>query len=409
MKILFYTKKNKNSKYATIQTRVTIGGIRANPYSTGITTLVTEWNGKDQKIVTKDKARKELVEEHNKALKKIETQLTKTYNELQENSSIPVVTAKRVIEETYQPKINKKTFLELMQPCFDYLHQRHQHAENTIRTYNIRAKNIRMFFENQKIVSCYCEELTPAMLEQFCVWLMKTKQASASHINKNVEVIQKVVKWAKFNGFASKNEISDFEKQKIKKKEIEYVEMDVILEIYNKDIPDVAWRKIIDVFTFQCLTSLDYCDVKLFNNSNIYEGLNGEKRIKIVRKKSTKQKDLIQDLPFIPLAKQIWEKYKGKFPLICLDKYNQYLQQIYPFYGVTLQMTHKMPVAWMWQILWQVIKQQSPTEKLIFCFISKSFNALMPRIWLIIYFFLVSNFSRRDCTTTVFLLFMIMM
>lgn len=342
MRILFYIRKNQNAKSATIQTRVTVGGVRANPYSTGIVTLVTEWNAKIQKIVTKDKTRKELVEEHNKALKKIETALNKTYNELQENSSVPVISPQRVIEDTYQPKKSKKTFLELVEPCFTYLHARHQHAPGTIKNYAIRKKNMKLFLESEKIDNCYCEEITPAIIGRFSVWLRTQKNSGNSHINKGMEAFQQVVKWAKMNGYSEKNEISDVEKEKVTKKEIVYVEMEDILEIYHKDIPDAAWRKIVDVFTFQCHTSLDYCDVKRLKESDIYLGMNGEKRITIIRKKSTKDKDLVQDFRFLPIAQEIWEKYEGKLPLLTLEKYNKYLQVIYPFYGVSVHVTSKI-------------------------------------------------------------------
>ena len=199
-----------------------------------------------------------------------------------------------------------------------------------------------LFLEYEKMKKCTCEEITPALLSRFSVWLRVQKGASNAHINKGLEAFQQVVRWAKMNGHTEKNEIIAVEKEKVSKKEIEYVEMVDILGIYHTEIPDVAWRKIVDVFTFQCLTSLDYCDVKVFSENHVYKGFEGEKRIKIVRGKSTKQKDLIQDLPFIPLAQVIWTKYEGKFPLISLDKYNQYLQVIYPFYGVTVHLTSKI-------------------------------------------------------------------
>ncbi len=342
MRILFYIRKNQNAKSATIQTRVTVGGVRANPYSTGIVTLVTEWDAKIQKIVTKDKGRKELVEEHNKALKNIETALNKTYNALQENSSVPVISPQRVIEDTYQPKKTKKTFLELVEPCFTYLHARHQHASGTIKNYNIRKNNIKLFLESEKIDNCYCEEITPAIIGRFSVWLRTQKNSGNSHINKGMEAFQQVVKWAKMNGYSEKNEISDVEKEKVTKKEIIYVEMEDILEIYHKDIPDAAWRKIVDVFTFQCYTSLDYCDVKRLKESDIYLGMNGDKRITIIRKKSTKDKPLVQDFRFLPIAQEIWERYEGKLPLLTLEKYNKYLQVIYPFYGISVHVTSKI-------------------------------------------------------------------
>ncbi len=316
--------------------------MRANPYSTGIVTLVTEWNRTDQKIVTKDKLRKEQVEQDNRTLEGIKTALTTTYNDLQENSSVPVISPERVIEDTYQPKKTKKTFLELVEPCFTYLHARYQHAPGTITNYGIRKKNMRLFLESEKIDNCYCEEITPAIIGRFSVWLRVKKRAGNAYINKAIEAFQQVAKWAKMNGYAQKNEISDVEKFEVIKNPILYVEMEDVLRIYHANIPDLAWRKIVDVFTFQAHTSFDYCDLEELTEKDIYIGLNGEKRITIIRGKSQVNKDLVQDIPFLPIAQEIWNKYEGKLPLLCLDKYNQYLQQIYPFYGVKVHLTSKI-------------------------------------------------------------------
>ncbi len=342
MKILFVLRKNANPKTATIQVRVTISGVRASAYSSGVEVLCVEWDAKLQKIETKDKKRLQQIAQNNTTLQDIADALLATYNELQVNPSVPLVTAQRVVDDTYAKAKEIKPFLSLIDPFLEYIHTKFQHSENTIKSYKYRRNNMTMFLDSRKMLNCYCEEITPATVDNFVVWLIKLGKKSASHVNKNVELLQKVVSWAHLNGFSTLNKIQSIDKQVVTKKEIEYMEMNEVLEIYNKEIPDVAWRKIVDVFTFACLTSLDHCDMKNLKQSNIYEGLDGKKRIKITRQKSTQQNALIQDLPFVPLAQEIWEKHEGKLPLICLDKYNQYLQQIYPFYGITTHLTSKI-------------------------------------------------------------------
>lgn len=338
MNILFVLRKASINKVGTasIGCRITVEGKSSPVFSTGVRATVNDWDAKNQKIKGKGKE----TELDNDELITIRERLKAIRLDFEtKGKNYTAISVKALFDN---PTAISKPFLELVQPCFQFLHQKNQHSAGTIKNYAIREKNMTLFLESEKMKKCTCEEITPALLSRFSVWLRMRKSSSNSHINKGLEAFQQVIRWAKMNGHTEKNEIMEIDKEKVTKNKIEYVEMVDILRIYNANIPVLAWRKVVDVFTFQCLTSLDYCDVKVFGEKHIYNGFDGEKRIKIVRGKSTKQKDLVQDLPFVPLAQEIWAKYEGKFPLISLSKYNKYLQEIYPFYDVDVHITSKI-------------------------------------------------------------------
>lgn len=99
-----------------------------------------------------------------------------------------------------------------------------------------------------------------------------------------------------------------------------------------------------DIFVFCCYTGLAYSDVKLLKQGDIIIGVNGDRWIKMARKKTK----AISSIPLLPPAEAIIEKYsehpyvsdgKGVLPVLTNQKSNAYLKEIADVCGIHKNLT----------------------------------------------------------------------
>ena len=99
-----------------------------------------------------------------------------------------------------------------------------------------------------------------------------------------------------------------------------------------------------DIFVFCCYTGLAYSDVKQLKQGDIIIGVNGERWIKMARKKTGS----ISSIPLLPVAESIIEKYnehpyvldgKGVLPVLTNQKSNSYLKEIADVCGIRKNLT----------------------------------------------------------------------
>ena len=99
-----------------------------------------------------------------------------------------------------------------------------------------------------------------------------------------------------------------------------------------------------DIFVFCCYTGLAYADVKQLKQENIIIGVNGDRWIKMQRKKTK----AISSIPILPPAEDIIQKYsdhpyvidgKGVLPVLTNQKSNAYLKEIADVCGINKNLT----------------------------------------------------------------------
>jgi len=99
-----------------------------------------------------------------------------------------------------------------------------------------------------------------------------------------------------------------------------------------------------DIFLFCCYTGLAYSDVKQLQFENIVIGINGDRWIKMARKKTK----AMSSIPLLSTAENIIEKYsqhpyvvdgKGVLPVLTNQKSNAYLKEIADVCGIRKNLT----------------------------------------------------------------------
>lgn len=99
-----------------------------------------------------------------------------------------------------------------------------------------------------------------------------------------------------------------------------------------------------DIFVFCCYTGLAYSDVKELRAKHIVIGINGDRWIKMLRKKTK----AVCSIPLLPPAEEIILKYsehpyvlngKGALPVLTNQKSNAYLKEIADVCGIHKNLT----------------------------------------------------------------------
>lgn len=141
-----------------------------------------------------------------------------------------------------------------------------------------------------------------------------------------------------FLNYVSKNELSDHKFNlrgfKVFKEDIDIIHLteEELFKIYNlQDLPQ-NYEFVKDYFCFECFTGLRFSDISRLKNENT--------KTDFLEFRTKKMKEIL----FVPLnifAKQIIEKYRGRFadrplpPTLSNQKTNQYLKDIAEIAGIT--------------------------------------------------------------------------
>lgn len=128
------------------------------------------------------------------------------------------------------------------------------------------------------------------------------------------------------------------------RKRIEYLDRDELNRIEGLEIKITRLEVVRDIFVFCCYTGLAYAEVHALKPEDIFIGMDDEKWIKIMRKKTKKE----YTVPLLPKAIQIIAKYKEHprvvkngvlLPVNSNVKMNAYLKEIADLAGIHQNLT----------------------------------------------------------------------
>ncbi|MFV0331381.1 MAG: phage integrase SAM-like domain-containing protein [Dysgonomonas sp.] len=139
-------------------------------------------------------------------------------------------------------------------------------------------------------------------------------------------------------GIINRNPYIDFEVKKGKHKKPTFLTPDELEKIKAWNPVYEKMQRIKDLFLFQCFTGLAYIDMQSFSKDSIVL-VNGEEAIRSNRIKTDESYVLL----FLPIAKQIAEKYNYKLPVITNQKYNEYLSLLAGGADINKNITSHIP------------------------------------------------------------------
>lgn len=109
-----------------------------------------------------------------------------------------------------------------------------------------------------------------------------------------------------------------------KTKDVSFLTEEEVARIRAKEMPSSGLNKVRDLFLFQCMTSISYCDMALLEPRDFQSNEEGILYLRKKRKKTGVEFFIV----LLPEAVAIAKKYDFKLPLISNQKYNNYLKEI---------------------------------------------------------------------------------
>ena len=169
------------------------------------------------------------------------------------------------------------------------------------------------------------------------------KPCGQNTVMKHIERLRKMVNLAIRNEWLSKDPFAKFAPS-FTKSTREFLTAAELTSIEEKGFSIIRLKHVRDLFVFSCYTGLAYVDLMNLTPDNIVLGIDGEHWLKTSRQKT----DNAVNIPLLPKALEIMEKYKEHpkaladgtlFPNISNQKLNSYLKEIADVCGIDKNLT----------------------------------------------------------------------
>ena len=200
-------------------------------------------------------------------------------------------------------------------------------VEATYKKYLLTRKYLATFFQEKlNKQDIYLVDITPAMIEQFYVYLNGFMDRNTS-IHK-MKLLKKILKIAQDEGYIRAMPF----KLKLVSESLSYDTLTVneIRAMRKKEFDSQRLTQVRDVFVFACYSGLAFTDLKNLTKNDLYMDEQGKEWII----KSRQKTKVISHIPLLPIAKEIWERYNYHLPVLSNEKYNCYLKEIANLCGI---------------------------------------------------------------------------
>lgn len=329
--ILMYLKSRKNAKQENpIYLRLTVHGKRVEK-SLNRSVDFKKWDSNKQRA----KGNSEQIKILNQYLNSVEHDIYMSKQELKN-------TNKRITVETLMNKYlgiddQNHTLIEVIE--FENSRIKELIEHSTYKKYITFLNHVKNFIKHQyKTSDIDINDIDYEFVSNFDFYLRSEKNIGNNSAIRIVKMLQRVYKTTIDKGWTNKDPFTNYKKTKVIK-DVTFLTKDEIDTIYHKDIDDEVLDKVRDIFIFSCYTALAYCDVQSLSEDDIVRGLDGYRWLKIKRRKTKN----VCDIPLLPVAEKIIEKYKnhpsvivsGKLlPVLSNQKMNLYLKAIKSICGI---------------------------------------------------------------------------
>ncbi|WP_432411273.1 site-specific integrase [Rasiella sp. SM2506] len=341
LSLLFYIKKSKADELgkANIYLRITHDGRRAE-CSVRRKVKFKEWNSKTQLALGNSVE----VQEINKHLSVIKNQIYSIQQNFErDNESYSATDLRDVL--LGKDKIHKM-LLEIFQEHNDKVESLigKDFAIGTFERYRTCRNHVRDFIKKKyKKTDIPVKGVDHKFITGLEYYLKTTRKCSHNSAIKYITNFKKIIRIAYANDWIDKDPFLHW-KAKLKVIEREFLTEEEIQKIIDLEFKMERLDQVRDIFIFCCFTGLAYADVKKLNRGDIVVGADGEEWVKTKRSKT----DTRSNIPILPIAKILIEKYKDNglliekdlvLPVLSNQKMNAYIKEIANLAGITKNLT----------------------------------------------------------------------
>ena len=330
----FITRKTEKIGYVGIYVRITIQESRAE-ISLKRTVVTAKWDAASGRVKGNTAEAKEI----NQYLEAGVVTLHQRYRELTlKNRRVTVEALKRAFQGE---SVTDFTVLVVFTQHIEQLSKRVaiDYALGTIKRYESCKVHLERYFESRKIKDMYFEELNPAFIQDFEIYLKIERECQHNTAHKYLSILKKIVRLAVANEWTTYNPFNHF-KLSFEDTTPIHLTIDELRKIEKKKFDIVRLQQVRDIFLFSCYTGLAYADAAKLGSGNILTDAKGNQRILVVRTKTKTQ----CEIPLLPVPLAILERYKGKasgllLPVVSNQKMNAYLKEIADLCGISKRLT----------------------------------------------------------------------
>lgn len=341
LNFLFYLKKPKGYVLGpvSIYLRLTVNGQRAE-MSTGKECLPERWNPAAGLV----KGNTEEVKALNAYIYILQGKIHQFHNQL-------LATGEPITAETLKNKVSGKSerARSLVKIFEDHNRKiqallNDEFAPGTLERYKTSLKHTIDFLQwKYNISDIDIKKIDHAFISDYEFYLRSVRKCNNNTAVKYIKNFGKIIRICIANGWLDKSPFVNY-KSKVKEVERAYLVQEEIQAITDKEFVTERLNQVKDIFLFSCFTGLAYIDVKQLTRSNIGLGIDGGKWIFTSRQKT----DTRSNIPLLPIAEEILDKYKqhpqclneGKLlPVLSNQKMNSYLKEIADLCNINKELT----------------------------------------------------------------------
>lgn len=341
LSILFYIKRSKSDPQGNtnVYLRITLDGKRAE-CSINRKVKVDLWSAKAQRVMGNSIEAQELNREIDFIKNKIFTIEQKFQRDNKTYSALDLRDAYLGKDKT------QKMLLELFQEHNDKVDNLvgKDFAAGTAERYRTCKNHVAGFIKKEynknDIPVKHVDHKFITGLEYY---LKTTRKCAHNSAIKYITNFKKIIRIAHANDWIDKDPFLHW-KAKLKTVEREFLTEAEIQKIIDLNFRVQRLEYVRDIFIFCCFTGLAYADVKKLSYNDIVVGMDGEEWIKTRRTKT----DTRSNIPILPIAKMIMDKYKDNeqlkeknlvLPVLSNQKMNSYIKEIADRAGIIKNLT----------------------------------------------------------------------
>ncbi|WP_203296423.1 site-specific integrase [Luteirhabdus pelagi] len=341
LSLLFYIKKSKADRNGktNIYLRITLGGKRTE-FSIHRKIHVNEWNSKTQQAV----GRSQEIEEINKHLSVLKNNVYSIQQNFErERASYSAQDLRDVLLGNDK---SNKMLLELFQEHNDKVDSLvgKDFAAGTAERYRTCKNHVAGFIKKEYNKNDIpVKDVDHKFITGLEYYLKTTRKCAHNSAIKYITNFKKIIRIAHANDWIDKDPFLHW-KAKLKTVEREFLTEAEIQKIIDLNFRVQRLEYVRDIFIFCCFTGLAYADVKKLSYNDIVVGMDGEEWIKTKRTKT----DTRSNIPILPIAKMIMDKYKDSeqlkeknlvLPVLSNQKMNSYIKEIADRAGIMKNLT----------------------------------------------------------------------
>ena len=341
LSILFYIKKSKANLqgYTNIYLRITLDGKRAE-CSINRKVHTDLWNSRSQKALGNSSENQEI----NREIDFIRNKIYTIEQKFQRDGT--TYTAAQLRDVYLGKDKTKKMLLEIFQEHNDKVDSLigKDFAAGTAERYRTCKKHVADYINKKyKRNDIPVRDVDHKFITGLEYYLKTTRKCAHNSAIKYITNFKKIIRIAHANDWIDKDPFLHW-KAKLRIVEREFLTEEEIQKIIELELKMERLDQVRDIFIFCCFTGLAYADVKKLNRGDIVLGADGEEWVKTKRSKT----DTRSNIPILPIAKVIIEKYKDNellkekdlvLPVLSNQKMNAYIKEIATLADITKNLT----------------------------------------------------------------------